>query len=166
MTLAGKTAIALAAVLTATAPAAAQWTYAIETDATGLEYARAAVDAPESGASLYAECTERLDLGLALILVASEEMVDLLGGVSGQVLYLNERGDNAIATVSYAAGENRLTLVTPERDAIEAAWSVFVNAGEAVVVRFTFPPEPQVYEVKFPAEGVAEAMGQLDAYCR
>ena len=160
--------VVVAAVLLAAtnSPALAAWSYSVQTDQAGLEYARAAVVAPKSGASVYTECTERLNLGLALVLAASEDMTNRLGGKTGQVLYMNDKGDTALTSVNYVAGDNRLTLVAPEREAIEAAWSVFAGAGDEVAVRFTFPPETQVYEVKFPAEGGAEAIGQLDAYCR
>ncbi len=166
MNIAKPVAVAAVFLVAANTPALAAWSYSVQTDQAGLEYARAAVDAPKSGASVYTECTEKLNLGLALILGASEDMTNRLGGVTGQVLYLNDMGDTALATVNYVAGDNRLTLVAPEREAIEAAWSVFAGAGDEVAVRFTFPPETQVYEVKFSAEGGAEAIEQLDAYCR
>ncbi len=165
MNIAKPVAVATALLVATISPALAAWSYSVETDETGLEYARAAVDAPQSGASLYTECTERLDLGLALILGASPELAERLDGGAGQILYMNEKGGTALATVGYAAGENRLTLVAPERKAIEAVWSVLVNAEETVAVRFTFPPEPQVFEVTFPAEGAAEALGKVNAYC-
>ncbi len=157
---------ALAIVVSASGPASAQWSYSLETDQTGLEYARLGVVAPQTGASIYAECTENRDLGLALILGASKAMIDQSAGAGAPILYMNEAGDTALATVSYTPGEGTLTLATPDRQAIEAALGVFANAREQVSVRFTFPPAPQVYEVVFSTEGLAGALDRLDAYCQ
>lgn len=158
--------LTFAAFVLTTAPAGAEWVYSVAEDASGLEYAKASVSEPTSGAALYTECTEALGLGLALILPASQSLIDNVGGQTGQILYMTETGDTSLATVDYAPGEGVLTLTTADAETIEAAWTLFGAARETVAVRFTFPPFPQVYELVFPAGGVADALARLDGYCQ
>ena len=142
------------------------WDYAVTTDDAGLAYAKLSGGDTSGNATIYTECTEKLGLGLALILKASDTMIAQYGGQSGQILYMNDGEDSALATVDYAPGEGILTLATPDREVIEQAWKVFATASEKVSVRFALPPFPQIYEVVFPVEGLADAMAELDAYCR
>jgi hypothetical protein len=160
-----KSLAALALLLMTAMPAAAQWAYSVKTE-DGLEYAKASVKDASGHASIYTECTRNLSMGLALILDAHEDTIAQAGGRIGQILYINEAGDTALATVDYAPGEGVLNLVAPDPEEIEAAWKVFKKAKKDISVRFTFPPETQVYEAVFPAEGAAEVLNQLDAYCR
>ena len=157
---------ALAVLALSAAPALAQWAYSVEQDDHGLEYAKVSVKDTAGTASIYTECSKGLGTGLALILRASENMIAQYGGQTGQILYRNDAGDEALASVDYKPGEGILTLAAPDREEIETAWALFGKAGEAVTVRFTFPPFPQVYEVAFPAEGATQALADLDAYCQ
>ena len=157
---------ALAVLALSAVPAQAQWAYSVEQDEHGLEYAKVSVKDAAGAASIYTECSRGLGTGLALILGASENMIAQYGGQTGQILYRNDAGDEALVTVYYKPGEGVLTLAAPDREEIEAVWTLLGKAGDAVSVRFTFPPFPQVYEAAFTGEGAAEALADLDAYCQ
>ncbi|MBU1174492.1 MAG: hypothetical protein KKH72_03740 [Alphaproteobacteria bacterium] len=158
-------AAALLFVAASSGPALAQWDYGIETDVTGLEYAKVSAKDTSGAASIYTECTRGVGMGLAVILRADETMIETHGGQTGQILYMSDKGGEALASVDYAPGEGVLTLITPDRATIVPVWELIAAAGQTISVRFTLPPFPQVFEVVFSAEGAAEAIGSLGAYC-
>ena len=148
------------------APASAQWAYSVEQDDAGLEYAKVSVTDANGSASIYTECSRGVGTGLALVLGASQNMIDQYAGQTGQILYMNPAGDTALATVDYKPGEGVLTLAAPDRAEIAAVWALIAKSAQGVSVRFTFPPFPQVYEAAFSAEGAGAAIAKLDAYCQ
>ena len=156
---------ALAFAVVFVGPAMAQWEFAIESDTAGIEYSKASVRDEAGISSIYTECTTDLGMGLAVILSANEEMIDKHGGLSGDILYMNEAGDEVLASVDYSPGDGVLTLITPHPQTIERAWELMATAEETITVRFTLPPFPQVFEVVFPADGAETALEQIRDYC-
>ncbi len=161
-----KSLVALVALCVTSLPAQADWTYTRDTDTSGLAYAKVSIKDAASYASIYTECTEKLDMGLSLILPATADMIDEHGGQAGQILFVSDIGKKVPATVDYMAGENVLTLVAPDPEEIEQVWRLFRTAREKISVRFMLLPEPQVYEIVFPTDGASAAVTELDAYCR
>lgn len=156
---------ALALVAAGTAPALAQWEYAVQTDVNGVEYAKASVGDTSGNASLYTECNADLGMGLAVILAASPSMIETHGNQTAEILYRDGDDGEELVQVDYAPGEGVLTLINPDPRAIMPVWDLLAGAEENISVRFTLPPFPQVFEVVFPADGAKQAIGDLRAYC-